>query len=43
MTDDPANPQNWSLPKKIYVSFVSSMYNFAVYIGSSFTLRENRA
>jgi DHA1 family multidrug resistance protein-like MFS transporter len=36
MTDDPANPQNWSLPKKIYVSFVSSMYNFAVYIGSSF-------
>ena len=34
-TDDPENPQNWTLAKKVYVSFVISMYTFAVYIGSS--------
>ncbi|KUJ22347.1 MFS general substrate transporter [Mollisia scopiformis] len=34
-TDDPGNPQNYSTPKKIYVSFIIALYTFAVYIGSS--------
>lgn len=34
-TDDPANPQNWSLRKKNLVSFVICLYTFAVYTGSA--------
>ena len=34
-TDDPANPQNWSLLKKNLVSFQICLYTFAVYMGSS--------
>ncbi|KAI0484881.1 MFS general substrate transporter [Xylariaceae sp. FL0804] len=32
---DPANPQNWPLRKKLWVTCVISLYTFAVYIGSS--------
>lgn len=31
-TDDPANPQNWSLGKKIYVTALILLYTFAVYV-----------
>ncbi|OCK82814.1 MFS general substrate transporter [Lepidopterella palustris CBS 459.81] len=34
-TDDPANPQNWSLKKKAFVSFQIYMYTLAVYMGSA--------
>lgn len=34
-TDDPANPQNWSLNKKNLVSLLICMYTFAVYTGSA--------
>ena len=34
-TDDPANPQNWSLKKKLFVTLVISLYTFAVYTGSA--------
>lgn len=34
-TDDPANPQNWSLRKKNFVSLILSLYTFAVYTGSA--------
>ncbi|KAE9966834.1 hypothetical protein EG327_011695, partial [Venturia inaequalis] len=34
-TDDPANPQNWSLKKKMFVTFQICMYTMAVYMGSS--------
>ena len=34
-TDDPANPQNWSLRKKNFVSFVICLYTFAVYTASA--------
>ena len=34
-TDDPANPQNWSATKKSWVSFVISIYTFAVYCSSA--------
>ena len=34
-TDDPANPQNWSLKKKNFVSLILSLYTFAVYTGSA--------
>jgi DHA1 family multidrug resistance protein-like MFS transporter len=34
-TDDPANPQNWSLRKKMFVTFQICMYTTAVYMGSS--------
>lgn len=34
-TDDPANPQNWSSGKKLFVSAQICIYTFAVYIGSS--------
>lgn len=33
--NDPANPQNWSLKKKVWVSFVIMYYTFAVYVGSA--------
>lgn len=33
--NDPANPQNWSLPKKLWVLFVIMFYTFAVYVGSA--------
>ncbi|KAI1776631.1 MFS general substrate transporter [Hypoxylon cercidicola] len=32
---DPANPQNWSLAKKIWVTTQMGLYTFAVYVGSS--------
>ena len=34
-TDDPANPQNWSSPKKAYVGFQIFIYTFVVYCGSA--------
>lgn len=34
-TDDPANPQNWSLGKKMFVTLVICLYTFAVYTGSA--------
>jgi DHA1 family multidrug resistance protein-like MFS transporter len=34
-TDDPANPQNWSLGKKLFVTFQICLYTTAVYMGSS--------
>ena len=34
-TDDPANPQNWSLRKKNLVAFIVCLYTFAVYTGSA--------
>lgn len=34
-TDDPANPQNWSVGKKNFVSLILSLYTFAVYTGSA--------
>lgn len=34
-TDDPANPQNWSLAKKNFVAFIVCLYTFAVYTGSA--------
>lgn len=33
--DDPANPQNWSLPKKGWVTFVILYYTMAIYAGSA--------
>ena len=33
--DDPENPQNWSLPKKFFVSFLICLLTTSVYIGSS--------
>ncbi|KAI6084406.1 MFS general substrate transporter [Hypoxylon rubiginosum] len=32
---DPANPQNWSLSKKIWITTQMGLYTFAVYVGSS--------
>jgi DHA1 family multidrug resistance protein-like MFS transporter len=34
-TDDPANPQNWSNTKKVWVCFVICIYTFIVYTGSA--------
>ncbi len=34
-TDDPANPQNWTLGKKVWVAFVLCLYTFVVYTGSA--------
>jgi DHA1 family multidrug resistance protein-like MFS transporter len=34
-TDDPANPQNWSSSKKIFIVFVISIYTWVAYVGSS--------
>ncbi|KAF1981161.1 benomyl/methotrexate resistance protein [Aulographum hederae CBS 113979] len=34
-TDDPANPQNWSLKKKIFVACQIYLYTLAVYMGSA--------
>lgn len=34
-TDDPANPQNWSTRKKVYVSAVVAIYTFVVYASSA--------
>ena len=33
--DDPANPQNWSSGKKVFVTAQICTYTFSVYIGSS--------
>jgi MFS transporter, DHA1 family, multidrug resistance protein len=35
MTDDPENPQNWSLTKKMVVSTQIYLYTLAVYMGSA--------
>ncbi|KAI1206499.1 MFS general substrate transporter [Annulohypoxylon truncatum] len=32
---DPANPQNWSFAKKVWITTQMGLYTFAVYIGSS--------
>ncbi|KAL8682899.1 MAG: hypothetical protein Q9186_001062 [Xanthomendoza sp. 1 TL-2023] len=34
-TDDPANPQNWSNPKRAFVALIICLYTFAVYSGSA--------
>ncbi|KAF1816004.1 benomyl/methotrexate resistance protein [Eremomyces bilateralis CBS 781.70] len=34
-TDDPDNPQNWSLKKKLFVAGLIYLYTFSVYMGSS--------
>ncbi|KFY84390.1 hypothetical protein V500_09353 [Pseudogymnoascus sp. VKM F-4518 (FW-2643)] len=34
-TDDPANPQNWSMGKKSWVGFLICLYTFVVYTGSA--------
>jgi len=34
-TDDPANPQNWSNGKRLFVSLVICLYTFVVYAGSA--------
>lgn len=34
-TDDPANPQNWTLGKKFWVGLLICMYTFVVYTGSA--------
>ena len=33
--DDPENPQNWSMPKKLHVTFCICLITIAVYMGSS--------
>ena len=33
--DDPENPQNWSSPKKLFVTFEICLLTFSVYIGSA--------
>ncbi|KAF2801525.1 MFS general substrate transporter [Mytilinidion resinicola] len=33
--NDPANPHNWSSPKKLWISFLILTYTLSVYIGSS--------
>jgi hypothetical protein len=33
--NDPANPQNWSLGKKIYVSTMIYILTFSIYVGSA--------
>lgn len=35
MTDDPANPQNWSTGKKIWITVLICVYTFVVYTGSA--------
>lgn len=35
MTDDPANPQNWSNLKRGFVALLICLYTFAVYAGSA--------
>ncbi|XXG98893.1 hypothetical protein Hte_005224 [Hypoxylon texense] len=32
---DPANPQNWRLAKKVWITTQMGLYTFAVYVGSS--------
>jgi DHA1 family multidrug resistance protein-like MFS transporter len=34
-TDDPENPQNWNLSKKLFVTFQICAYTLAVYMGSA--------
>lgn len=34
-TDDPANPQNWSMGKKSWVGIIICLYTFVVYTGSA--------
>jgi DHA1 family multidrug resistance protein-like MFS transporter len=34
-TDDPANPQNWSNNKRLFISFIICLYTFVVYTGSA--------
>ncbi|KAF2669446.1 MFS general substrate transporter [Microthyrium microscopicum] len=34
-TDDPENPQNWKLSKKLWVTLIICLYTTAVYMGSS--------
>ncbi|KAL7941356.1 major facilitator superfamily domain-containing protein [Trichoderma barbatum] len=34
-TDDPENPQNWSVLQKAFIAFQICIYSFAVYFGSS--------
>ncbi|KAL8804579.1 MAG: hypothetical protein Q9182_002494 [Xanthomendoza sp. 2 TL-2023] len=34
-TDDPANPQNWSNPKRAFIALLICLYTFAVYSGSA--------
>ncbi|KAI1195222.1 major facilitator superfamily transporter [Nemania serpens] len=34
-TDDPANPQNWTNLRRLFVSFIICLYTFAVYTSSS--------
>ncbi|KAL9042422.1 MAG: hypothetical protein Q9180_000613 [Flavoplaca navasiana] len=34
-TDDPANPQNWSSWKKVFVAFQLCLYTFAIYLASA--------
>lgn len=34
-TDDPDNPQNWSISKKLFVTFQICSYTLAVYMGSA--------
>ncbi|OBT91980.1 hypothetical protein VE01_09948 [Pseudogymnoascus verrucosus] len=34
-TDDPANPQNWSMGKKSWVGLLICLYTFVVYTGSA--------
>ncbi|KAH8803487.1 major facilitator superfamily domain-containing protein [Xylogone sp. PMI_703] len=33
--DDPQNPQNWSLSKKLFIYTIMCVYTFCVYLGSS--------
>ncbi|RFU23998.1 hypothetical protein B7463_g12343, partial [Scytalidium lignicola] len=33
--DDPQNPQNWSLSKRLFIYFIMCFYTFCVYLGSS--------
>lgn len=33
--DDPENPQNWPLPKKVFATFLLCLLTFSVYMGSS--------
>ncbi|KAF2145680.1 uncharacterized protein K452DRAFT_356083 [Aplosporella prunicola CBS 121167] len=33
--NDPENPQNWSLPKKFFVTFEICLLTFSIYIGSA--------
>ncbi|CAK7266411.1 hypothetical protein SEPCBS119000_002015 [Sporothrix epigloea] len=41
-TDDPANPQNWNLRRRVGVSFIIWLYTFCVYMSSAIYLNSEQ-